>query len=117
RQTGKAAGWQFHGYLLDDKRRPAFRYSWNDLTFEDYPVAVAGQNDAGLRRIITVHADQPVERLFFRAAVGKKINESEGRFTVDDGLNLQFPGGHAIIRGAGGNMELLVPVNFTGHEA
>ena len=40
--AGKAAGWQFHGYQLDTERRPTFRYSWNGLNFEDYPVAVAG---------------------------------------------------------------------------
>jgi cbb3-type cytochrome oxidase cytochrome c subunit len=117
KQSGRAAGWQFHGYLLDDKRRPTFRYSWNELHFEDFPVAVAGQNDAGFQRTITVHADKPVEHLFFRAATGKKIIENDGRFIIDDGLNLKFTGAKPEIRGSEGQMELLVPIHFTGNEA
>lgn len=117
KEVGKAAGWQFHGYSLDNKRRPSFRYSWNDLSVEDFPVAVPGEPDAGFKRTITVHADKPVEHLFFRAAVGKKIKEADGVFTVDETLKLKFPGAKPIIRGGDDNAELLVPLPFTGSDA
>lgn len=117
KEVGKSAGWQFHGYSLDNKRRPSFRYSWNGLSVEDYPVAVSGEPDAGLKRTITVHAKAPVEHLFFRAAVGKKIKETDGVFAVDETLKLKFPGAKPIIRGSGENAELLVPLKFTGSDA
>jgi mono/diheme cytochrome c family protein len=117
KEVGKAAGWQFHGYSLDDKRRPTFRYSWNGLSMEDYPVAVPGEPDAGFKRTITVHAEKPVEHLYFRAAVGKKIKETDGVFAVDETLKLKFPGAKPIIRGGDDKAELLVPLTFTGSDA
>ena len=51
KDSGKAAGWQFRGYNLDKERRPTFRYSWNGLNVEDYPIAVAvPEPEAGIRR-------------------------------------------------------------------
>jgi len=117
KETGKAAGWQFRGYALDDKRRPTFRYSWNGLSIEDYPVAVPGQADPSFHRTITIHADKPIERLFFRAAVGKHIKETDGVFAVDETLKLKFPGVKPVIRGSDDKAELLVPLTFTGNEA
>ncbi|MEP6669204.1 MAG: PA14 domain-containing protein [Chthoniobacter sp.] len=117
KDSGKAAGWQFHGYALDDQRRPTFRYGWNGLSVEDYPVAVASGNDASFHRTITVHAEKPVERLFFRAAVGKRIKVTDGVFAVDETLKLKFPGAKPIIRGSEEKFELLVPLTFTGSEA
>jgi len=123
KDAGKAAGWQFHGYSLDDKRRPSFRYSWNGLSVEDYPVAVPGQTDSRFRRTITIHAEKPIEKLFFRAAIGKKITESNRSsekdtvFLVDETLKLKFPGAQPIIRVSEGKTELLVPLTFTGNEA
>jgi len=125
KETGKAAGWQFRGYSLDDKRRPTFRYAWNGLTIEDYPVAVAepGGADASFRRTITIHSEQPVERLFFRAAVGKKITESNRAgekgtaYVIDETLKLKFPDAKPIIRVSEQKAELLVPLTFTGNDA
>jgi hypothetical protein len=119
KQAGKAAGWQFRGYTLDDKRRPTFGYTWNGLTVEDYPVAVAGAagTEASFHRTVTVHAEQPVERLFFRAAVGKHIKEADGAFAVDETLKLKFPDAKPVIRTSEGNAELLVPLIFNGKEA
>jgi mono/diheme cytochrome c family protein len=119
KEVGKAAGWQFHGYLLDAERRPSFRYSWHGLNIEDYPIAIAGVGgaDARLRRAITIHAEKPVERLFFLAAVGRKIKEDNGVFAVDETQKLKFTGAIPVIRENGGRTELLVPLTFTGEEA
>lgn len=117
KETGKAAGWQFRGYSLDAKRRPTFRYTWNDLSIEDYPIAVAAEPDAGFRRTVTVHAEKSAEHLFFRAAVGKQIKETDGTFAVDETLKLKFPGSKPIIRSSDNQTELLVPLTFSGNEA
>jgi len=119
KEGGKAAGWQFHGYLLDAERRPSFRYSWNGLNIEDYPVAVAatGGGDPSFSRTITVRADKPVERLFFLAAVGKQIKENNGVFAVDETQKLKFTGASPIIRNSDDRAELLVPLTFNGNEA
>src|SRR5205823_7314893 len=34
--AGKKAGYQMRGYRLDDKRRPAFLYSFDSMRIEDY---------------------------------------------------------------------------------
>ena len=39
-ETGKAAGYQFRGYRLDEDQRPAFRFTFNKLDIEDFPIAV-----------------------------------------------------------------------------
>jgi mono/diheme cytochrome c family protein len=117
KETGKSAGWQFEGYTLDTVRRPTFRYAWKNLNIEDYPVAVPGKLDPTLHRTITVHAAKPVERLFFRAAVGKQIKETDGTFVIDDNLKLKFTGAKPIIRNSGDQTELLVPLIFAGKEA
>ncbi len=116
-ETGKAAGYQFHGYHLDAKRRPAFRYSFNGVQIEDFPIATAGEPDASFKRTITLHADKPPERLYFRAAVADKIDEKDGAFHVGEMLRLKFPGAKPVIRNSEGKAELLVPVTFVGKDA
>jgi hypothetical protein len=58
-----------------------------------------------------------VERLFFLAAVGRKIKEDNGVFAVDETQKLKFTGAIPVIRENGGRTELLVPLTFTGEEA
>ena len=115
--VGKVAGYQFHGYRLDALRRPAFRYSFQDITIEDLPIAVAGEPDASFRRTITLSCDHPVERLFFRAAIADKIEEVDGVFLVGETLRLRFPDAKPLMRKLAGKAELLVPISFAGKEA
>jgi len=115
--AGKLAGWQFHGYALDEKRRPSFRYSWKDIDIEDFPIAVASEGDPSFHRAITVHSTQPIEKLYFRAATGDKIVEKDGVFIVDERLKLKFTGVTPVIRNSGGKAELLVPLTVKGADA
>lgn len=115
--TGKVAGYQFHGYRLDAQRRPAFRYSLNDVQIEDFPVAIAGDIDASFQRTITLRSEKPIDRLYFRAAVAEKIEEKGETYLVGETLRLKFPGTKPIIRNSGGKAELLVPITFAGKEA
>ncbi len=114
--VGKDAGYQFKGYRLDDKQRPAFRYTFNGAEIEDYPIATPGEVDAGLKRTISVAAPHGIERLYFRAAVAEKIDEKDGAFLVGK-MTLKFPGSKPVVRAANGKSELLVPLAFSGGEA
>jgi len=116
--TGKEAGYQFHGYRLDAQRRPAFRYSFGAVQVEDFPTAVITKDEPALHRTLTLHSAQPVERLYFRAAVGEKIvAEPGGAFLIGETLRLRFPGAQPIIRNSDGKAELLVPIPFAGQDA
>jgi len=117
KESGKAAGWQFHGYTLDDKVRPTFRYEWQGLAVEDFPAAVTAKDEPGFVRTITVRAAKPTERLYFRAALADKIQEKDGVFQVGEKVTMKFPGAKALLRVSEGKTELLVPVTFSGQEA
>ena len=117
KESGKPAGWRFHGYALDEKQRPAFRYAWRDFTIEDFTVPVPTDTDPDLKRTISIHAAKPGEPLFFRAAVADKIEEKGGVFLVGEKLKLKFPGAKPLLRQSAGKSELLVPVTFAGQDA
>ena len=90
------------GYRLDDRQRPTVRYSFKSVEFEDFPVAVAGEEDPFLQRTLTLKAATPVANLWFRAAVGAKIEaQADGSFVVDERLKVRVTGdGRAVLREA-----------------
>jgi hypothetical protein len=110
---GKEGGWHFQGYRLDEKRRPTFRYRFNDLEIEDFPIALPGATDPGFKRTITITARNPIDRLYFRAAVADKIEAKDGAFFAGK-MKLSFTGAKPLIRTADGKSELLVPLTFAG---
>ena len=110
------AGALFKGYRLDEKQRPAFRYVAAGFIVEDYPVAVPGEADPFLRRILTVKGKAPASgKLYFRAATGKITREGEA-YNVDGKLKLKFPGAQPLLRGSGDKAELLVPIDLSNGE-
>lgn len=115
-EVGKDGGYQFKGYRLDEKQRPAFRFIFQGAEIEDYPIALPGEVDATLHRTISVTAPTAIERLYFRAAVADKIEEKDGAFLVGK-MTLKFSGVKPIVRISEGKSELLVPLTFTGREA
>ena len=111
------AGAPFHGYRLDEKQRPTFRYEVAGFEIEDYPIAIPGEVDAFLHRTLTVQGSAPTQgKLYFRAAAGK-ITKEKDAYLIDDKLRLKLPGGHAIVRGEGTKAELLVRVELSGGKA
>jgi hypothetical protein len=116
--AGKAAGYQFRGYALDDKQRPAFRYEFGGIKIEDYPVAAMVEGDASFKRTISLKTAKPVENgtLYFRAAVGK-IEEAGGVYTLDGKTRFKISGAAPVLRNIDGKNELLVPVVFQNNEA
>jgi len=119
--VGKKAGYQMRGYRLDSKQRPTFLYSLNDLQIEDYPVAAPGEIDPKLTRMLTFRGGKATDKLWFRAAVGSRIDaKANGEFWVDGKLALKFDlvgAAKPVIRESGGQKELLVPIMFQDREA
>ena len=113
---GREGGYEFKGYRLDEKQRPAFRFTFRGAEIEDYPVAMPGEADASLVRTITVAAPDAFTKLYFRAAVADKIEEKDGAFIAGK-MTLKFPGSRPLIRTSQGKSELLVPLTFTGAQA
>ena len=70
--AAKEQGYKFTGYRLTADDRPTFLYSVNDLKVEDFPNPVAGK-EPSLKRTLTLTARKRRRSLFFRAAVGGKI--------------------------------------------
>ena len=65
--------YQFNGYRVTKDERPTFLYTIHGVKIEDFPNAVASPMTPSIRRTITLSAMDPVEKLYFRAAVAGKI--------------------------------------------
>jgi mono/diheme cytochrome c family protein/cytochrome c553 len=115
-ETGKAAGYQMHGYRFDQKRRPAFLYEYKGLQVEDKFDPVVGELDSSFRRTINIVGQHPPDNFYFRAAIGNKIErKDESTFVVDNKLNLKFSGlagANPVMRQSAGRTELLIPIRF-----
>ena len=78
-------------------RRPAsptFLYDFGPVRVEDFPDAVAGKDDASIRRTITLTSTRPVANAWFRAAVADKIEPpADGWFTLAGGRKMRLSGG------------------------
>jgi cytochrome c2 len=117
--TARTAGYKMNGYRLDQKQRPAFRYTYQGLEIEDYPVAISGEIDPSIRRTVTLRAAQPPKNLWFRAWAGSKVEEqADGAFLLDGRLRLKLQSAaRPLVRRNGERTELLVPVTFANGEA
>ncbi|MBY0527950.1 MAG: hypothetical protein K2R98_31420 [Gemmataceae bacterium] len=113
----KELGWKFNGYRLTPDERPTFLYSLGDVKVEDFPNAVAGK-DPSLKRSLKLSAAKATEDLYFRAAVGTKIEAiGQGWYRID-GWKMKIDSAEAPkIRQSAGKTELLVPVKFTDGKA
>jgi hypothetical protein len=111
--SGHEAGYQFGGYELDKKRRPAFSYSFGGIEVRDSFDAVDAKPHPEFKRVVTLTSKEPVAQLWFRAAAGKKIEEKDGVYILDNGLQLKIEGGAPVVRGG----ELRVPVPLKERQA
>lgn len=112
-------GYRFLGYYLDAKQRPVFRYSFAGLTIEDHsiPLVKAGDPFAGLDRTITVSGAN-AESLFYRAASAAKIEKlSDTDYRMDGFWTMKLTGEPPILRQAGNQWELLVPIKQANDKA
>jgi len=112
----KEQGYKFLGYHLTPDERPTFYYSFGDVKVEDTPGPLAGK-EVSLRRVLKLSAIREVDHLWFRAAVGTKIEALEGGWYRIDGWKMKIEGGTAQTRQSAGKTELLVPIRFADNKA
>ncbi len=117
--TGKAreAGFRFLGYKLTKDDRPTFRYSFKGVTIEDFPNPAGTLANPNLKREFTLTSEKPVNGLFFRAAVGSKIEPTGGGWYKIDGLKVRIDGATPVVRQSNGRAELLVPLRLADGKA
>lgn len=108
--SGKAAGYQFLGYTLDERRRPSFRYRFQGIIIDDTPVPRAVDVDIVLTRTLKFSGNNAAGSVWFRAAEGSIQAEANGGFLVDGKVRMRFPGAKPVIVGR----ELRVPVTVPG---
>ncbi len=111
-------GYKFQGYRLTADDRPTFLYTLGDLHVEDCPIPVLGK-DVSLQRTLKLTSQAAPANLFFRAAVGNKIEPLAGQwFRVDGVWKLRITvGSKPLLRQSAGRTELLVPVSLTNGKA
>ena len=117
-KTAKELGYTFKGYRLTDDQRPTFLYSFNDIKIEDTPNAIETKANPALRRTFSIFTENPIDKLYYRAAVADKITaDKDGWYRVNEWRTRIESAGTPVIRQAGKKMELLVPVQFKGNSA
>ncbi len=113
-------GWRFNGYRYDDKGLPTFLYRAGAVQVEESPSADFRQSNGCLIRRFRFTTAEDVKDLYFRVAVGKKISEKDGVFTIDERLSYRIktsPESKPLRRTVDGQEELLVPIGFGKREA
>jgi len=117
----KQGTYHFLGYNLSEDDRPTFFYSVGNVKVEDFPNAVAatGKADPSLRRTLKLTATGAADNLYFRAAVGTKIEAlGDGWYRVDGAYKVKLDSAAApLLRQSAGKTELLVPVRFADGKA
>ncbi|MFN0053153.1 MAG: family 16 glycoside hydrolase [Planctomycetales bacterium] len=104
-------GYRFRGYQLDAQGRPRFEYSAPTYRVVDFPRPMTGGSDPYFERRLTVTAQGPLERVYFRAAVATKIESaSDGTWVIDGQVRMRFPGTDPRVRESEGKRELLIPI-------
>ena len=111
-KAGKELGYQFRGYKLTTAQRPAFEYDLGKVHVVDLPIGVAGAAAPTLTRTLSITSDCPPDNLWYRAALGSKIESlADGWYKIDSGLKTRIQGvATPVIRKVAGKDELVVPV-------
>ena len=113
-------GWRYLGYRYDDLRMPTFLYRAGAVQVEESPSADFRQSNGCLIRRFRFTVGDEMKKLYFRVAVGKKITEKDGVFTIDERLSYRIkttPDSKPQRRTVDGQEELLVPIGFKEREA
>jgi hypothetical protein len=119
-KSARDMGYKFRGYRTTADERPKFFYSYHGVRIEDFPNAVASKPNPSIRRTLTLTAEQPVDHLWFRAAVADKIEPAseKGVYRINGEWTMKIDSVAAPrIRKSGGKTELLVPVRFQNGKA
>jgi hypothetical protein len=109
------AGWRFSGYRYDEKGMPTFLYRAGAVQVEESPSADFRQTGGCLIRRFRLTTGEDIKDLYFRIAVGKKISEKDGVFTIDNRVTYRVktaPESKPQRRTVDGQEELVVPIGF-----
>jgi mono/diheme cytochrome c family protein len=112
----KELGYKFGGYRLTPDDRPTFLYTLGEVKVEEFPNPGKG-SEPSLRRELKLSGSQATENLYFRAAVGAKIDDQGNGWFRIDGWKMKLEGGIPQVRQANGKTELLLPIRFEHGEA
>lgn len=107
----------FRGYVLDAQRRPTFKWEYKGVEvteFYEQSGDYKNQN-AAIKRTVTLTAKKPVENLYFLAATGP-MEAKDGAFIFNKVVKITV-GGDPLVRKNAENTELLLPVNFKDGKA
>jgi hypothetical protein len=98
RHKSRDHGDRFRGYNLAGGR-PAFRYELAGVQVEDFPEPISGGEVPTLRRTLELASEKPPEGLYFRAAVGKKLEAlGEGWYAIDGEWKVRVTSGRPAAR-------------------
>ncbi len=104
-EAKKAAGFQFMGYDLDAKRRPTFRYAFEDVNIEDH--FVDSQDPSGRPLFTrTIRLAKRVPGLVFRAASAERIEKQEREWRINERLTIT-----TSLKGEVHSQALVIPMN------
>jgi mono/diheme cytochrome c family protein len=114
--NSKDPNFRFHGYELDDKRRPAFLYEYlaskDKVTIRDYSVGVGTLDERRIVRTLSFTSPATTEKLYFRIAAGK-IEPVDGGYRINGEVTCSVKGGSKpVVRGTDGKNELLLPLTL-----
>jgi mono/diheme cytochrome c family protein len=101
--------YHFHGYRLDGRRFPTFRYDFRKLAVTDFFAPEEIEGVTSLVRTLTIDgvAEQSV---YLRVSDSVSETVANGWTTVSDELKVRVVGAETITRRNGDQTELLVPI-------
>ncbi len=114
----KDPNFRFHGYELDELRRPAFLYEMlgkQPVMIRDYPFGAGTFEDRRIVRTLTFTSPAAIDKLYFRIATGKLEAEADVH-RVNGEITCTVKGGKPLTRGADKNGELLLPLTLEANK-
>lgn len=110
--------YRFHGYELDEKRQPTFKWEFNGVqvleSFE--PSGNAKDGNAKLKRTLKLSTKEAPKNLYLLALSGA-IEQKESLFVIDKAVKATVTGAEPLVRQEGGKTEVLLPVTFKDGQA
>ncbi len=108
---------KFKGYRFDKDRRPIFKYQIGDVTIEDQPIPVVQDGRPLLKRKFKITSNGP-QKIYYLAAMGKKVNAKANSFAVDDRFETALSGvTTSVLKASNGQSALLGVIDLSNGSA